>query len=383
MKASQWLGAGLLLLSIIVVLAVTLRRDDPNPGPNPPPPDGLTVVKGYWGPLKGGLLNNPQVKTILADKYGLRVEGQEVPSIEMVCNKPLEGIDFLWPGDQLALAMYRERGGTAIRTDNIFNSPVVLYSWTPIVDALVTAGVAQAEQDGSYSIDLIRFVDLARQGKTWADLGLPELHGKLRIRTSDPSQSNSGLLFAGLLANALNGDEVVDSTTVEPLLPFIPPFFIGLLPTASKDLFEQFLAQGKGTSPIIAAYESQLIEFILKYPAERNQINQEVRILYPRPTVWATHPLIARTEQGALLLRALQDDEIQRLAWAQNGFRPGNAAVDVDPTVFQIAGIAPEITSVIDVPPLQVMDRILAAIAASTGGVATASAPCSPATATP
>ena len=329
--------------------------------------------------MKGGLLNDPRVKTILADEYGLRVEGIEAASIDMVCDKSLEGIDFLWPGDQLALAMYRERGGTVVRSDNIFNSPVVLYSWTPIVDKLAAAGVAQPEQGGSYySIDLLRFVDLAKQGKTWTDLGLPGLHGKLRIRTSDPTKSNSGLLFAGLLANALNGGEVVDATTVEPLLPLIPPYFIGLLPTASKDLFEQFLSLGEGANPIIAAYESQLVEFILLNPAERERINQKVRILYPRPTVWATHPLIARTEKGALLLQALQDDEIQDLAWKENGFRRGNGAV-VDPNVFQIAGIAPEITSVIDLPPLHVMDRVLAAIAAAIGSK---TVPCSPATPT-
>ncbi len=378
--ARQWLGAGLLLAVILVVLAVTMWPDEPKP--NPADRAGLTVVKGYLGPLKVDLINNPQVEKILAERYGLRVEATQVPSIEMVCNMPLDGIDFLWPGDQLALAMYRERGGTAVRTDSIFNSPIVLYSWAPIVDALVAMGLARAEQGGAYySFDLVHFIDLVRQGKTWADIGLPDLNGRLRIRTSDPTQSNSGLLFAGLLANVLNGGEVTDATTVVPLLPTIASFFVGLMPTATIDLFEQFLTQGMGASPIIAAYESQIIEFILRNPSKRDQINREVRILYPRPTVWATHPLIARTEQGARLLQAVKDPEIQRLAWEQNGFRPGIAEVDVDPNVFQIAGIPPQITSVIDMPARRVMDQILAAIAAASGGATsetTVPAACSP-----
>ena len=36
-----------------------------------------------------------------------------------------------------------------------------------------------------------------------------------------------------------------------------------------------------------------------------------MRIIYPRPTVWVSHPLIALTPSGKALIKALKDQEIQ------------------------------------------------------------------------
>ena len=359
-RMRRWLGAVILAVVIGVVIGIELQPDDPDPEL----PD-LTVVNGYLGQLKLDFLNKPEVARVLAEEYDLRCDCTPADSIEMARTLPLgPEDDFLWLGDQSTLSIYRDRGETPVGIDNVFNSPLVLYSWAPIVDALVAEGVARAEAGGAYSIDMAGFVALVREGRTWADLGVPQLHGKIKVRTTDPAASTSGFLFAGLLANTLNGGDVVNATSVTPLLPIIPDFYGGFMPTASADLFEQFLTTGMGANPIVALYESQVIEFVIQHPSQRDQIGQQVRIVYPRPTVWTSHPFVARTANGARLLEALKDPDIQRLGWERNGFRPGLADVEIDPTVFQIPGILPEISSVIDMPAANVMDRLLGAIAA-------------------
>lgn len=36
----------------------------------------------------------------------------------------------------------KDRQGVLLKSDNIFNSPIVLYSWAPVTDALVASSVA-------------------------------------------------------------------------------------------------------------------------------------------------------------------------------------------------------------------------------------------------
>jgi hypothetical protein len=372
-KVRQVLGALLLLGVIVVVLAVTVLDDDA---------PAVILVKGYGGDLKVSFLSDPAVAEILAERYGLRVVVTRRGSIEMTCATPLgPEDDFVWLGDSVALAKYRQCGGAMLRADNVYNSPIVLYSWTPVVDALAGAGVARAEAGGTYSVDFARLVELIQQGRTWADLGLPQLHGKIVVHSSDPGASNSGFLFAGLLANTLNGGDVVDATTVGPLLPGIRAYFgrLGYMEQTSGDLFEQFRITGMGAKPIVALYESQVPEFLGQDPSSRDWIGQQVRILYPRPTVWATHPFVARTEDGARLLDALKDPEIQRLAWERHGQRTGVVGVPNDPDVLPIPGVAAQIPAVIGMPGPDAMDRILAAIVAPPDGTKGSATPSLPA----
>lgn len=367
----QRLGALILIAVILVVTTATLWSDDdppqptPIPTPIPTPVPNLTVIKGYGGELKVNFLSDPEVAVILADRYGLRVDIAKRGSIELACGIELgPDNDFVWLGDSVALERYRERGCTMLRYDNIYNSPIVLYSWAPIVDALVAQGVARDEGGGAYSVDFALLAEMIEQGQTWTDLRLPQLHGRISVHTTDPARSNSGFLFAGLLANTLNGGNVVNPTTVQPLLPVIHDIFarLGYMQGTSGDLFEQFLITGMGAMPIVALYESQVMEFLHENPSYQTQVSQQVRMLYPRPTVWASHPFAARTDNGIRLLEALKDPDIQRLAWERHGQRPGVPGVVINPNATPVPGILPQITSVTNMPAPGVMDQIIAAI---------------------
>jgi hypothetical protein len=361
MNVRQRLGAVVLLVAAIVVGIVVSDPGNLRRGSADSPDSNLTVVKGYGGALKVSFLSDPEVVTILEERYGLQVDITKAGSIEMLCDLPLDGMDFIWAGDQSSLAIYSECGGTMVRSANVYNSPVVLYSWAPIVDALVDTGIARAESGGAYSIDFNQLVSLISDGTTWEEIGVEGLHGRITIHTTDPARSNSGYLFAGLLANSMNGGELVNETSVGPLLPHISAVFdrLGFMESTSGDLFEQFLTTGIGAKPVVAGYESQLLEFLLANPSYRDQVTEEVRILYPRPTVWASHPMVARTEQGAMLLDALKDPDIQNIAWEKHGHRSGVAAVRNDLAAMDVPGLISTISSVVDMPGASTMTRIL------------------------
>lgn len=376
MKPRQRLGA-LLLVTVIAVVGITMSGlGDRLVRSSDSADSELTVVRGYGGQLKVNFLDDPEVAAILADRYGLEVDITKAGSIEMLCDLPLEEMDFIWAGDQSSLGIYRDCGGTMVRSDNVYNSPIVLYSWTPVVDALVAEGIARPEAGGAYSVDFARLAAEVSAGTAWADLGLPALHGRVTVHTTDPARSNSGYLFAGLLANAMNGGDVVDATSVRPLLPEIGQVFarLGYMEETSGDLFEQFLTTGMGAKPLVAGYESQLLEFLLANPDYRDQVGEQVRVLYPQPTVWASHPMVARTAEGAQLLDALMDPEIQRLAWDRHGQRAGVAGVANDTAAMAIPGLLPSITSVVDMPAPAVMTGILDTIDPPSEGAANGAA---------
>lgn len=354
--AARFIGLALLLLvavSVVVVRQTGIGRGAPAP----------IAVQGTIGSEKAMLLDDEEIRKILKDKYGLTVDYKRSGSLELV-QGTAAGQDFLWPAGQYSRELYDRNGGRTLKAETTFNSPIVMYAWGPVTQALQQNGVAE-QVDGTYYVDLPKLVGAIEAGRTWRDVGLPQLNGRLLVQSTDPAKSNSGNLFAALLANTLNGGEVVDDATVGNVTPQLRAFYrrLGYLNESSGFLFEQFLTTGMGSYPIIVGYENQLIEYSLAYPQYRDRLLKEVNILYPRPTVWASHTLLALTPGGVRLLEALQDPEIQRRAWERHGFRSGLIGVQNDPGVLQIAGIPrTTIQSAMPIPRASAMDRILQAL---------------------
>jgi hypothetical protein len=348
---------GLILLAAAAVLVVGIMLATGNLS-------GLSgretiTVKGYLGGEKVGFVEDPQIRDILRRRHGIVIDYVKAGSIEFVeANAP--GQDFLWPASQFPLELYKERQGRLVKAESVFTSPLVLYSWVEVTDALEKAGLIERLSESTYTADLPRLVQAINDGKRWEELGLP-LYGRVTLQTTDPLKSNSGNMFAGLLANILNRGEVADEGSLPAVLPGVKRFFdrLGLLDSSSGDLFDSYLTTGVGAHPIIVAYENQLIEFALEHEDYRQLIRQKVRILYPKPTVWADHPLIALTPNGARLLEALNDPEIQRLAWERHGFRSGLIGTKNDPKVLAVVGLPETVQAVMPLPKASVMTEIM------------------------
>jgi hypothetical protein len=379
MKPRQFAGLAILLTVAIIVAATQFWPGDDNgksiPAGNPGP--DLTIDGLIGGKI--AFLQDPDVIRVLQEKYGLTVKFERVGSIAMI-ERCKEGEDYCWPSSQNSGEVIKGNlGSSMLASEIIFNSPLVLYTWTPIADALITQGIVEKSGETYYIADLARFISMIDDGTQWSAIGLPQMYGPVRILTSDPTKSNTGNSFAGLLANTLNGGVVVDQASVGGVQPDLVTFFskLGLLPDTTTLLFEQFLSLGMGACPLIAAYESNLIEYGLVHqsPDAQNYIRTNVRTLYPKPTVWTSQPLIALTEGGQRFMTALRDPEIQRIGWEHHGFRSAVPGVINDPAVLNQPAIPQSIDSVIPMPGPAAMDQIIGALQ---GTVPTSDPPASP-----
>ena len=355
-------GLLLLVVVVVVVVVVTRMRSATGGGGSTGGGDPITLT-GYVGGEKMNLLKDPEVVALLKDRYGLTLSCDRRGSMEMVEDQDAGGRDFLWPSSQVAMEIYKSAGKPQSGAEIILNSPIILYSWATVTDALVKQGIVQKVADTYYIVDFPRLIALINEGKSWKDLGLPQLYGRVTIYSTDPTRSNSGNMFAGLLANVLNNGQVVDDAALGKLMPTIKRFFDaqGFMDQSSDVIFRQFLNRGMGDKPLVIGYEAQLLEYTIDQPQDLAKRREPVRLLYPKPTVWSSHPVIALTQNARRLIAALQDPDFQRLAWRKHGFRSGSGS-DTDVSAFASVGIPPTIDTVVPMPSARSMRRILEAL---------------------
>lgn len=321
----------------------------------------VTEINGYVGGEKIGLLEDEEVQDILRDRYKLAIDYAKAGSIDMI-TADATGRDFLFPSNQTALELYEQINGKPVKSEIILNTPIVLYTRSAVAQALVSEGIASEAED-VYYVDMEKLTEAIESGKTWSDIGLPQLYGSITVGTTDPTKSNSGNMFAGLLANTLCGG-VANESNLPEILPRLQSIFqkLGYMESSSADLFDQFLKTGMGAKPLIAGYENQLLEFAVENPETWEQVKGDIVLLYPTPTVWSSHVYIALDEAGTAGIDALLDQDIQRLAWEKHGFRTGVYDTPTDAAHFGVPGLAEEITQVAPMPDADTMDKIIKAL---------------------
>lgn len=316
----------------------------------------VTSLTGYLGGEKIGLFEDEEIAEYIKKNYRLEFDYSRAGSLDMV-TADLSGRNYLFPSSQTALEYFSEVHGSAKSQEIVFNTPIVLYSHKIVADALIQQGVV-TRTAGIYYADMVKLTELILEEKQWSDIGLTQLYGSVCVDTTDPARSNSGNMFAALLANALNGGRTVDESTVEYILPQLKEIFsrTGYMETSSSDLFNQFLRMGVGAKPLIAGYESQILEYEAENPEDYAKLKDDIVVIYPSPTVWSTHIYIALDDAGKAGIEALTDPEVQRLAWEKHGFRTSSYAGSGS---GDVSGIPDNITAVMNMPNYSVMKRII------------------------
>ena len=362
-------GVLLFLAAVMVGRAWQFRPHPPTgnatgtggPPGSPAAAAALTTLTGKAGGEKIGFLEDPAVQQSLA-RAGLTVVARKAGSVEMV-REPVSGQNFLWPASQVDLENDQAGGGTPAQAEEIFQSPLVFYSWDLVTDALVSHGIVEKLGDTFYVVDLAKLVALVDQKAKWSELGLTQFYSTVLIQSTDPARSNSGNMWAALLAATYNHGEVLTPDQTDAILPRVKVFFdrVGFMEASSGTLFDKYLKQGAGAYPIIVAYENQLLEFAVAHPELIEPVRRRLRILYPRPTVWAGHPLIALDPGAKRLIAALKDPALQRLAWERHGFRSGLLGA-VSTNGLPLTGVPATIDAVIPIPNLAVMTRLTTAL---------------------
>ena len=355
---------GLVILGVVAAVAVAATMIDwGGVTRNLPASRDPVNVAIFYGGEKKALLNNPEIRKIIEGRYRITLDATKAGSVEMATTLDTTGKDCIWPSTMVAVELARNSGKSVQGDQTIFNSPIVFYAWADVADALFAQG-AVTKNGEQYVADVAAIGQLIAEGKRWKeDLGL-NIYGPFKVFSTHPAKSNSGNIWAGLLATVLNAGETPTSSNLTVLLPKVRAYFdaMGHMEASSGDIFENFLKQGMGARPIIVGYENQLVEFLIENAQYADLIRDKIRVIYPEPTIFSSHPLITLRPACKRLAEALQDPDIQTIAWEKHGFRTGLLGVENDPAAISVAALPESIDLVIPMPSADVMSAVVAAV---------------------
>ncbi len=392
MNKKQIIGIVIFVVLIGIIVGFKFLKDHGNPIGG-----SLTTVYVATGGGKEDFLADEDVQKILRKKYKLDVVfdnwsngktvqwplireavglGNESIASAMENNKNAYSVnsdgvskyDALFTSDQRFYDYYKlwpnKEAGEADRYNVLggnltLNTPIVIYSWQPIVDAFMKEGIV-TEKDGVYFIsDMNKLMQYILEGKKWSDIGLTELYGKINIASTDPVTSSPGATYYGLLLSTLSEGQVTDEN-IDNNLPKLKQFYIksGYMNNTPADLFELYLKTGMGGKQMIVDYEKSIIDFANSNPDGFKQVKKNIRILYPSPTIWNSHCFAYFTDNGKKLYEAFDDKEIQQIAWERYGFRTGITGGSYDVSSIGI-GVPQAITSTVSSLKMDVYNQLI------------------------
>ncbi len=98
---------------------------------------------GFIGGEKKLLLSNEKIKALLADTFGFTLDARQAGSVEMVREPSLlqQNPQFLWPSSDVMVEIAKQSHVKIQKSQVIVNSPIVIYSWEPVAEGLMKAGI--------------------------------------------------------------------------------------------------------------------------------------------------------------------------------------------------------------------------------------------------
>lgn len=340
---------GIAILVVIIILAVVFKTVSNT--------EKATEVFGAVGGGKEDFLADPEFNKILEKKYKVKFvndswsNGKTV-SVPLVREDGTK-YDVAFFSDQRYYDYFKTtpKDDEAAR-DRVLdgsltlNTPIVIYSWDTVTDALIKEGIVTNENGYYYITDMNKLIDYILEGKKWSDIGLNDIYGYMNINSTDPVTSSPGATYYGLLLSIMSGGDV-NTANITDALPKLKRFYqkSGYMNNTPADLFELYLKTGVGSKPMIVDYEKSIIEFKNSNPEGYNQVKDKIRILYPRPTIWNSHCIATFNENGGKFLKAFNDKEIQQIAWSKYGFRVGVTGGNYDVSKIGVSGVPQTISS--------------------------------------
>lgn len=375
----KYIGIGIFILLIGLIVGIKFIGDKNDGGST-----NITTIYVATGGGKEDFIADSEVANILLKKYKIKVVYDNWSNGKTI-SKPLirESVNL---GNSEVITKIKNGESISINSDNVskydalftsdqrfydyyklspdkskneadryyvldggltLNTPIVIYSWKEVVNALIKEKIVTNEDGVYYITDMNKLIDYILNGKKWKDIGLKDLYGNINIASTDPVSSSPGATYYGLLLSILSGGEINDAT-IETNLKKLKVFYqkSGYMNNTPADLFERYLKTGMGGEPMIVDYEKSIIDFANSNPTGFNQVKDDIVVLYPKPTIWNSHCLTIFSENGKKLLQAFEDEEISKIAWEKYGFRTGVTGTSVSTSGLGI-GIPSKITSTV------------------------------------
>ena len=367
-RKEVWIGFGILIILVLIIIGIKFFSTNGESIME----SNLKTVYVATGGGKENFLADEEVNKIMKKKYGLNVIYDSWSNGKLIKN-PLvreDGTkyDVMFCSDQRFYDYYKlspnKSEGEADRYRVLnggltLNTPIVIYSWGEVVDALEKEKIV-TQKDGVYYItDMPKLLNYILTGKKWSDIGLKQLYGNINVASTDPVTSSPGATYYGLLLSIMC-ESSINSKNLQTNLPKLKEFYekSGYMNNTPADLFEKYLKTGMGGEPMIVDYEKSIIEFANSNPEGFEQVKKDIRILYPTPTIWNSHCIATFDENGNQFYQAFEDKEIQQVAWSEYGFRTGITGGNYDVSGLEI-GIPQNITSTVTSLKMDVYNQLI------------------------
>lgn len=368
-RKEVWIGLGILIILVLIIIGIKFFSTNGESIIE----SNLKTVYVATGGGKENFLADEEVNKIMKKKYGLNVIYDSWSNGKLIKN-PLvreDGTkyDVMFCSDQRFYDYYKlapdtTKGESARYTVQkgglTLNTPIVIYSWDTVVDALIEQKIV-TEKDGVYYItDMLKLISYILEGKKWKDIGVDMLYGSINIDSTDPVTSSPGATYYGLLLSIMCDGEITDEAVAENL-PKLKEFYTksGYMNNTPADLFELYLKTGVGGKPMIVDYEKSVIDFANSNPDGWEQVKDKMRILYPTPTIWNSHCIASFDEAGDEYYEAYEDKEMQQIAWSKYGFRTGVTGGNYDVTQVNVKGIPQSIISTVSSLKMNVYEQLI------------------------
>ena len=377
MDKKKWIGILVFVVLVLLIIGIKIFSGSSTTS-------NLTTVYVATGGGKEDFLSDKKVQEILRKKYKLNVvfdtwsNGKTIsaPLIretvklgnESIISKINSGSDVtintsgvtkydaMFTSDQRFYDYYKLLPNkanneadryTVLAGGLTLNTPIVIYSWKEVVNALINESIVTLVDGVYYITDMNKLIDYILNNKKWSDIGLNDLYGNINIASTDPVSSSPGATYYGLLLSILSDGQISDDT-IDNNLVKLKQFYqkSGYMNNTPADLFERYLKTGMGGEPMIVDYEKSIIDFANSNPNGFNQVKDNIVVLYPKPTIWNSHCLAVFTSNGKKLYDAFSDEEIGQIAWEKYGFRTGISGGTYDVSKIGI-GIPQNITSTV------------------------------------
>lgn len=367
-KKEIWIGLGILIILIcaIVVIKIISNKDKNLSGE-------LTNVYIATGGGKENFIADKEVINIMKNRYGLNVIYDNWSNGKLIKNELVRengsGYDAMFTSDQRFYDYYKlapdtskgeAKRNTIYKGGLTLNTPIVIYSWDTVVDALIKEKIVTEQKGVYYITDMNKLISYILEGKKWSDIGVNMLYGSINIDSTDPVTSSPGATYYGLLLSIMCGGNVTEKSAEENL-PKLKEFYTksGYMNNTPADLFELYLKTGVGGKPMIVDYEKSVIDFANSNPDGWNQVKDKIRILYPTPTIWNSHCIATFTEYGDKYYEAYNDKDIGQIAWSKYGFRTGVTGGNYDVSQVHVNGVPQSIDSTVASLKMNLYEKLI------------------------